>query len=58
MLSPSARHSVQPSFGLKIFNILIQRNGYVSSKELSEVVRADHLLLIRLTRFLRHYTRH
>lgn len=35
-----------------MFNILIERDGHVTSKELSVGVRADHLLLIGLTRFL------
>ena len=41
-----------PRKRLNIFNILIERDGHVTSKELSVGVRADHLLLIGLTRFL------
>ena len=37
---------------MNILNILIERNGPLSVKELSHLVGADHLLLTRLMRFL------
>ena len=37
---------------MNILNILIERNGPLSVKELSYLVGADHLLLTRLIRFL------